>query len=319
MTRNLPVGWTHFLCEPFAACFTNPALRSRCSSSRILGGTPYGTTRGVTVKVGGRSVLEAGRWRRQRTRSRDSSASEPDRLREPDVLRSLGIVAYRQKNYEGALGFLNHSLHLHRARGEPHLEALDLTQMGWAYESQGRYQEALKSYEEALPLARAAGTDGDPGLVLHGLGSMHMGLGDYRLARGFLQEALALRQQYGIPHTENTTRFRLAQTEQALGNLEAARGSVTVKANPATLPNDQRIQAFLDATVRNQALTGGTLTLLTTGTPACNYTSRLARSICGANPRRRAPCSRSSIAMTPTTSPHARPSTRSKPGGPSRC
>ncbi|WP_077063337.1 BTAD domain-containing putative transcriptional regulator [Streptomyces sp. MP131-18] len=111
----------------------------------------------------------------------------------------LGLVARRTGRLEPAERHLNAALDWCGQDGFLTVEALVLTELGFAAELRGAPEEALARHGKALAAARAAGDARAVGYALEGLAGAHALAGDGGTAARLLEEATAARAGAGAP------------------------------------------------------------------------------------------------------------------------
>ena len=146
-----------------------------------------------------------------------------DREGEARCLAHLGLVAWRQGNYEEAQQAYDQALQC--LGGEPRYqdeEAEIRYGMGIVYRQQGRHPEARTFLARALELYRGLGNRQGEARALTALGSIAYLQRDYDQARQFYQEALAIRRSTGDRTGEGASLTSLAQVVLREGDYSQA-------------------------------------------------------------------------------------------------
>ena len=149
--------------------------------------------------------------------------SQGDREGEARCLAFLGLVAWRQGNYEEAQTAYDQALHC--LGGEPRYrdeEAEILYGMGIVHRQQGQHEEARLSLSQALALYRSLGNRQGEAQALTALGSIAYLQRDYDQARRFYEEALAIRRRTGDRTGEGASLTSLAQVVLREGDYSQA-------------------------------------------------------------------------------------------------
>ena len=145
-----------------------------------------------------------------------------DRIREAQILNSIGIVYSNLGEKQQALKFYNESLPLSRAVGDKSGEAATLNNIGLDYSHLGEKQQALKFYNESLPLSRAVGDKSAEAATLNNIGGVYDDLGEKQLALKFHNEALPLRRAIGDKSGEALTLNNIGLVYDNLGEKQQA-------------------------------------------------------------------------------------------------
>jgi tetratricopeptide (TPR) repeat protein len=110
-----------------------------------------------------------------------------------------GAMAWRQGDYEAAIGLLTQSLALARELGDPRGIARALLALGHARLVQEDYEQAKGLYEESLATFQALHDKRGEAISLSSLGILELEHGRYSRAESLLEESLALRRDLADP------------------------------------------------------------------------------------------------------------------------
>jgi predicted ATPase/class 3 adenylate cyclase len=137
-------------------------------------------------------------------------------------LLQLGIVAYRQSNYDRAAALLDESTALSRASGDKTALAFSIYLLGIFARLRGDYGRAETLCRESLTLNQALGVKWRAGLALDGLGLVALCQGDYDRAQSLFQQALTLHEQEGYRYGQAASLNSSSILAYVQGNYERA-------------------------------------------------------------------------------------------------
>jgi DNA-binding SARP family transcriptional activator/tetratricopeptide (TPR) repeat protein len=126
------------------------------------------------------------------SQARDAARRSGDRAGEARALADLGLVDWRQDQYETAAGHFRQALARCREIADRAGEARVLTCLGSLAVLQDRYRQAVGYLGQALARCREVGDKVGEAHTLTGLGFMDRQLGHHQQAAGHFQQALAL-------------------------------------------------------------------------------------------------------------------------------
>lgn len=193
----------------------------------------YGINREAGLEMAGnlswywffRGYFARGRLELSAALEKNPSAALATRL---DALRGLGVLAYRQLDYQIALTHYHECIEMSRELGDQKSLATMLTYVGNVYGSQSRYDTAEGYWEQALEIWRAIDSPGDM-TVLSGMAAVMDNLGNVAGSRGQNEEARTyyhkcyeLRVKVGNPGLAAYSLLNLGTLEFTLGNCEAS-------------------------------------------------------------------------------------------------
>ncbi len=146
-------------------------------------------------------------------RAQQLSRAEGDRRGEAQALARLGLLEWRQGDYQTAADLYTQALaSLPRDEETQPIQAEIHYGLGILYRQLGRYPEAEAELQRALELNRALGNRQEEARTLAALaGLVHVQRRDFRLAMAYNQEALAIRKQIGDRRGQGASLLSLAQ------------------------------------------------------------------------------------------------------------
>jgi tetratricopeptide (TPR) repeat protein len=161
--------------------------------------------------------------------ARAAASHVGDRAAEATALIGLGVVHFRQGDYEQATGHLDQALVLFRQTGDRTGQAWALNNLGNVYYQQGRYQQAAQLWWQAVNIYREIGDRLGEAKSLANLGVVRQHQGLYRQAISHLQHALTLErelddvtgQAYALDNL-GTVYLRQGRCQEASGSLQQA-------------------------------------------------------------------------------------------------
>lgn len=144
------------------------------------------------------------------------------------ALSAVGVLAYRQLDYQIALAHYHECIEISRELGDQKSLAVTLTYVGNVYGNQSRYDIAEGYWKQALEIWQAIDSPGDMS-VLSGMAAVMDNLGNIAASRGKNQEArdcyhkcYELRVKVGNPGLAAYSLVNLGTLEFTLGNFSAA-------------------------------------------------------------------------------------------------
>ena len=130
-------------------------------------------------------------------RSLEMEQERGDKARVGKVLNGIGILSYRQEDFEASLRYFNQAVAILREIGNDERAAVSTANIGLIHFNQREYQKALDSYNEALAIFKS---ESDNKLAIYttlsNIGNVLAELGQYQQAEDYHKEAL----QYFASH-----------------------------------------------------------------------------------------------------------------------
>lgn len=161
-----------------------------------------------------------------------------------EALNGVGILAYKQGDYETARLFYEESLEIVRALGERGLEAGRLNNLANIAKDQHNYERARDLYEQALKINRAAGKQDWEAANLNNLGRLAQEQKDYNLARSLFTQSLAIRRQLDEPRSIAISLQSSATLALEQERLEEAEALLTECLTSSRELGDKRLIAY---------------------------------------------------------------------------
>lgn len=162
-------------------------------------------------------------------RALDASRERQDLKNELRCLAQLGLIAYRQGDYERAGAWYNRALALYQAEETYPNEitqafAQAFSGLGTTHIRQGDFHQAQLGYERALALSRLSGDRQIEANTLNGLGATACRQRHFSEARAYQEQALAIQRAIGDRAGEATSLYNLAQVYCDAGGYGQAHG-----------------------------------------------------------------------------------------------
>ncbi len=145
-----------------------------------------------------------------------------DRHGEAKSLNNLGLVARKRGEMEAAESYYKESLALKRELGDRHGEAKSLNNLGLVARKRGKSEVAETYYRESLALKRELGDRHGEAKSLNNLGLVARKRGKSEVAETYYRESLALKRELGDRHGEAKSLNNLGVVARKHGELEAA-------------------------------------------------------------------------------------------------
>ncbi|MBC8136075.1 MAG: tetratricopeptide repeat protein [Fibrella sp.] len=139
------------------------------------------------------------------------------------ALRSTGVLAHSQGDYQAARPLYEQSLTLFRELDNKHGIADALGTLAWASYSQGDYASARPLAEESLGLFRELGRQQQVASSLNNVGLIARCQGDYPAARRCHEESLIIARELGDKHGISLALLNLGWVAKEEGDWETAR------------------------------------------------------------------------------------------------
>ena len=156
---------------------------------------------------------------------KNPSAAPATRLR---ALGGVGVLAYRQLDYQVALDHYHECIEISRELRDQHNLARILTYVGNVYGTQSLWDSAEGYWNQALEIWQSMDSPGDMTVqsgmaaLMDNLGNIASSRGQNQEARDFYQQCYQLRIQIGNPGLAAYSLFNLGTFEKALGNRSTA-------------------------------------------------------------------------------------------------
>ena len=138
------------------------------------------------------------------------------------VLMNLGTLAYERGDFAGVWQKYNQARQNFREIEDRWGEGILTANLGVIVFEEGRYGEALALSYQALDMARDIQDQGQEGNVIHNLGNMLRELGDYAEAQSHYQQSLQIFREIGDPIGACHALADLGLLLNYVGDLEAA-------------------------------------------------------------------------------------------------
>ena len=137
---------------------------------------------------------------------------------EVNCLAQLGLIAYRQGDYEKAKAWYSQALALFQSeKTYPNKIIRAFTEtfkgLGTIHEQQGNFSQAQTYYEQGLTLSRISNDKQGEANILIGLGGMTFYQRNFAKARSYYQRALKIQQIIGDRTSEGINLYRQGQIE----------------------------------------------------------------------------------------------------------
>ncbi len=145
-----------------------------------------------------------------------------DKVREVDVLNSIGYAYAYLGEKQKALSFYNQALLLSPAVSDLGSKAETLNNIGYAYAHLGEKQKALDFYNQALPLRHAVGDRFGEAKTLTNIGFIYSSIGEKQKALDFFNQALPLRRAVRNRDGEAVTLDNIGAVYASLGEWQKA-------------------------------------------------------------------------------------------------
>ncbi len=154
----------------------------------------------------------------------DQALGDPavDGLLRARALRSCGVFAHEQCDYEHAASRYAESLALFRSAGAQRDAAGVLANLGLLAANQSQFDQAMRLMQESLQLRRAVDDVQGIALSLDNLGMLALDQGDLPRARSFLEESLVMFRRGSDLMGESVAINNLSQVAIRQGDMDAA-------------------------------------------------------------------------------------------------
>ncbi|MDX6505960.1 MAG: hypothetical protein QOG06_604, partial [Gaiellaceae bacterium] len=151
-----------------------------------------------------------------------AEAPDASLLERSKALNGAGMLASARGDYAAARRFLEESLAVAEALGDPQRMGVASSNLGNLALYEERWDEARSRYERALELYRGV-SPRDAAITLENLGLVAAAAGDLDAAEALLDEAIALSLEHEAPREVASARRDLAWVSLSRGDLERAR------------------------------------------------------------------------------------------------
>lgn len=155
------------------------------------------------------------------------------------ALDGVGILAWRQGEYDQAEIWLQAALDLYRGERRQDGEARVLSHLGLVATERGAYAQALASYEAILPLYRSLGDSAGVASVLHNLGNLHCHQNNHTRALELYTECLAIYEECGSQVDIALVSLGIGAVARDLGDSAAAEAAFSRTLTLAELLSDE--------------------------------------------------------------------------------
>ncbi|MEU0885727.1 BTAD domain-containing putative transcriptional regulator [Lentzea sp. NPDC005914] len=160
---------------------------------------------------------------RHLNRALDLAVRHHDSAEQADTHLALAFVWEQQGDDPRALDHARHALDLRRALGQPVLEAVALSQVGWYAARTNDFDTARDYCHAALTLHRRHDNLDGEAATLDSLGLIAHRVGDYQQAVGYYYQAVALYRTQGNAYHVADTLDNVGHPHAALGQSDRAR------------------------------------------------------------------------------------------------
>ena len=143
----------------------------------------------------------------------------------PGSLWNIGEIYIANEDYKRALVYLNKSLELSHAVGNPRMQSIPTALIGQVYERQNQFAQALAAYKQALILDRKGHDTRAEAYTLNRIGRIQEVLGSREEALATYTQALALNRATRDRFGEAGTLYCIAKIQQTTGKLQEAKAT----------------------------------------------------------------------------------------------
>jgi tetratricopeptide (TPR) repeat protein len=149
-----------------------------------------------------------------------------DRAKEGELLNTMGIIEWRQGEYQNALLHYQEALEIYEELGDLAGAGLMLNSIGVTLRYLGRYDEARNCLRQAVLTNRQAGQKQFEGYALAIVGDIYRDQGKHEQALHYYRASLDIRRTIGDRRGEGWMLHALAQEYALLNSLPQARECV---------------------------------------------------------------------------------------------
>ena len=156
----------------------------------------------------------------------NTSRRDPHRSTiQAEITRALGLVAFRQGDYQLAQKQLEEALALHQLSADPQRAGQTLRNLGAVMRNSHQYDASTSFYERSLSYSRTIGDRWSENIVLNNLGDIAYYSGDFDKALSAYQESLEVARSIGNRIGEGIVLNNLGILYRAIGLFNQAEQS----------------------------------------------------------------------------------------------